>query len=214
MSRRDARRTAGAVGLLGVATAAVAQQAANANFTGSAQVAQSQVRAGTLDLDYGATNRLTVAVDNLYPGVSRYRGLILANSGNQDLASVTISASDTGTNTLFDDTDDGVTVAIDGCVASDGTTPAAFTEDASAAPDYTYTCPGGGTFGAVLAATPISQLSNTALGGKFVKTAGATNWLRFTFTIPTTSSNASAVQGSAASITFTFAGTQRAGAVK
>jgi hypothetical protein len=221
MSRRDTRRAAGAVGMLGVVTAAVAQQAADANFGPSTQtVNQTQQRAGTIAMSLAAAgtgNRLTVAVDKLYPGAAQYRVANVSITGNQDLATATLQVTGASA-AVGTDATNGATVLIEACMTGDGITPTAWSESGSS-PDYTYTCASGlqqaVTIAGSSAAYPIANLATArALSGKFYKTAGFVNYLRFTFSIPTTSTDASNVEGSGTSITFSFNGTQRAGAVK
>jgi hypothetical protein len=125
------------------------------------------------------------------------RAVNLQNTGDQDLASITLTTT-AGTTSLLDtDATNGLQMVIDKCSQ-------AWTESGSA-PAYTYTC--GGSTSTVLASRAVIG-SNLALSTLDALTAGATDFLRVTLTFPSTAGNT--FQGLTSAITYTFNATQRA----
>lgn len=230
-NKRDARRTAGALGLLGVTSTLVAQHAADANFGGTQrQVSQSALTAGDLYLTYndGTTScgvspganpkcRLTLAVNNLYPGYIQYRTVAITNAGSVAFSTLKLAITSNSSGAIWTDSTNGAQVAVDVCTGNDGTTPTSWVESGSS-PDYSYACASTNSQ-KVLSATSIGSLTaGTALSGsRMAYAAGSTNYYRIAIYIPSgstdpaTAGGTPAVQGSSASLTFTFSGTQRAG---
>jgi spore coat-associated protein N len=171
-----------------------------ATFTGSAAASHS-VTTGTVSIDLGATgastNRLNVNATAVAPGDTIERSFDLTNSGSLNLASVTLTTSATVSSLLNTDTTDGLQMTIDRCSN-------AWTESGSS-PAFTYSC-SGATSIAVASRAVIG--SNMALSNLTVTTAGATDHLRLTLSLPTTAGNT--FQGLTSTIAYTFTGTQRA----
>jgi spore coat-associated protein N len=182
------------------AAAAIAGLGTYATFTSSTSASQS-VSTGTVTVALGATgastNRLTVGASNIAAGDTIQRSVDLINQGSLNLASVTLTTTATTSSLLNTDTSNGLQMAIDKCSA-------AWTE-AGSAPAYTYTC--SGTTTTVLASVPVVG-ANLALSNLSALTAGATDHLRVTLTLPSTAGNS--LQNQSSVIQYTFTGTQRA----
>lgn len=186
------------VGLIGV-TAAVVGGLAFATFTSTTSVTQN-VSSGNVAFaaltPSGTGQRLSVAATDIAPGDTIQRAVTLTNTGtiNMDTSAVRLTTSAT-TSSLLDTGANGLTMTIDKCSV-------AWTESAF---PYTYTC--GGTTTSVLASSPVI-VANAALAN--VNTAPSTpNYLRVTLTLPTAADNT--YQNQSSVISYTFAGTQRAG---
>ena len=170
-----------------------------ASFTSSTSVSNTPAT-GTVTIALGATgastNRLNLGATDLAPGDTMQRSFDLTNSGTIDLASVTLTTTASPSSLLDTDTDNGLQITIDRCSV-------AWTESGSS-PAYTYTC--GGATSVVLASRPVIG-SSIALSNLTATTAGATDHLRITITLPGTAGNT--FQNLTSSITYAFTGTQR-----
>lgn len=185
-------------GVLGAA-ASIAGLGTFATFTSTTSASQT-VGSGTVTIALGATgaatNRLTVAASNIVPGDTMQRGFNLANSGNDDLASITLTTTATTSSALDTDATNGLQMAIDRCSV-------AWTE-AGTTPAFTYTC--SGTTSAVLASRAVIGAS-IALSNLTTTTAGTTDYLRLTLTFPSAAGNT--LQTLSSTIQYSFTGTQR-----
>lgn len=170
-----------------------------ASFTSTTSVSNT-VSTGTVTVALGATgaatNRLNLSATDVAPGDTMQRSVDLTNSGSVDLASITMTTSASPSSLLDTDTTNGLQVAIDSCSV-------AWTE-AGVSPAFTYTC--GGSTSSVLASRAIIG-SGIALSNLSSLTAGSTDHLRVTMTLPGTAGNT--FQNITSSITFSFTGTQR-----
>ena len=200
LTSRDRLALSIALILVAVALAGVGAFAA---FTSSASVSQS-ITSGTVTIALGATgtadNRLNIAATGVVPGDTIQRAVNVSNTGNQDFASITLTTAASTSSLLDTDATDGLQMVIERCSV-------AWTEGGSA-PAYTYTC--SGTTSTVLASRAVigSGLSLSNLG----LTAGTTNHLRVTLTLPSTAGNT--LQGLTSVIAYTFTGSQRAATSK
>jgi len=198
------RRRSGRKLLLSVAAVAAAASIAGlatfATFTSSVSQSQS-ISTGTVTISLGATgastNRLNVGATAVAPGDTIQRSVDLINSGSLNLASVNLTTAATTSSALDTDATNGLQMVIDKCSV-------AWTE-AGVAPAYTYTC--SGTTSTVLASAPVIG-SNLTLSNLSVLTAGSTDHLRITLTLPATAGNS--FQNLTSVIQYTFTGTQRA----
>lgn len=185
--------------VLGV-TASIAGLATYATFTSSTSASES-VSTGTVTIALGATgsstNRLNVAATNVAAGDTIQRSVDLIDSGSIDLSAITLTSAATTSSPLDTDTTNGLQLVIDKCSN-------AWTE-AGTAPAYTYTC--SGTTSTVLASRPVVG-SNLTLSNLSALTAGVTDHLRFTLTLPSAAPNS--MQNLSSVIQYTFTGTQRA----
>ena len=193
-----ARKILMSVGILG-ATASIAGLGTFASFTSSTTASQT-VASGTVTIALGAAgaaNRLTVNASAIVPGDTMQRSFNVANSGSQDLASVTLTTSATTSSALDTDVTDGLQMVIERCSVAwteSGTTPA-----------FTYTC--GGTSSTVIASRAVIG-STIAMSNLTVTTAGNTDYLRLTLTLPSTAGNT--LQTLTSTVLYSFTGTQRA----
>jgi predicted ribosomally synthesized peptide with SipW-like signal peptide len=169
-------------------------------FTSSTS-ASNTVASGVVNIALGATgttNRLSVAASGLVPGDTVQRVATLANAtGNQALSAITLTTAASPTSLLDSSTTMGLQLVVDACSVP-------WTE-AGTAPAYTYTCTGGTTT-TVLASRPVIG-SNLALSNLTSVTAGHTDNLRVTLTLPATADNT--LQNQSSTIAFNFTGTQR-----
>jgi spore coat-associated protein N len=181
------------------AAASIAGLATFGTFTSSTSASQP-VASGTVTINLGATgastNRLNVGATNIAAGDTIQRSVDLINSGTLDLSSVTLTTVATTSSLLDTNTSQGLQMAIDRCSAP-------WTEGGSA-PAYTYTC--SGTTSTVLASTPVVG-ANMTLNNLSALTAGNTDHLRVTLTLPAAAPNT--LQGQSSVIQYTFTGTQR-----
>jgi spore coat-associated protein N len=181
------------------AAAAVASLGTFASFTSSTSASQS-VSSGTVTVALGATgastNRLTVSATGIAPGDTIQRSVDLSNTGTIDFGSVTLTTTASPTSLLDTDATNGLQMVIDKCST-------AWTE-AGTAPAYTYTC--GGTTSTVLASRAVIG-SSLALSNLSSITAGSSDKLRVTLTLPSAAGNT--FQNLSSTISYTFTATQR-----
>jgi spore coat-associated protein N len=189
--------TLGAVGT----AASMAGLGSFATFTSSTNASQS-VGSGTVVIGLGATgaatNRLTVAASGLVPGDTMQRSVDLSNTGNQNLASLTLTTTATPSTLLTTDATNGLQIVVDRCSTT-------WTE-AGSSPAFTYTC--GGSLTTIVTTRAVIG-ANMTLAGLSALTAAGTDHLRVTLTFPTTADNT--FQGLSTTITYAFTATQRAG---
>jgi spore coat-associated protein N len=170
-----------------------------ATFTSTASVSQS-VTSGTVTIGLGGTgtadNRLDVAATGVVPGDTIQRAVKVSNTGNQDFASISLTTTATTSSLLDTDATNGLQMVIERCSV-------AWTESGSA-PAYTYSCSG-------TTSTVVSSRAIIGTGVTFANvalTAGSTNHLRVTVSLPSTAGNS--LQGLTSVISYAFTGTQRA----
>lgn len=163
--------------VVGVA-ASVAGLGTFATFTSSTSASQG-VASGTVSIALGAAgpdNRLTVGASGLVPGDSLQRAVKLTNGGSESLAAVTLTTSASPSSALDADAANGLQLQIDRCSV-------AWTESG---PPYTYGCSGSSS--TVLASRPVIG-SNLALSSLGSLTAGASDYLRVTLSLPSSAPN-------------------------
>ena len=181
------------IAVLGAA-AAIAGLGTFATFTSSTSTSHT-IASGTLSLTSGPVNRLGTGASLIAAGDSMQRAIDLNYAGSVDMGSATLTTSASPSSTLDTDTTDGLQLAIDKCSV-------AWTESG---PPYTYIC--GGSTSTVLASQALIG-SNVALSN-LTLTAGTTDHLRVTVTLPSTAGNA--FQNLSSTVGYTFTGVQRAG---
>ena len=185
------------VAVLGAA-ASIAGLGTYATFTSTTSQSHA-ISSGTVTIALGttgaSTNRLNIGASGLAPGDTIQRSVDLINSGSLDLASVTLTTTAAPSSLLDTDATNGLQMVIDKCSV-------AWTESG---PPYTYTC--GGTTSSVVASRAVigSAMALSSLG---VTTAGATDHLRVTLTLPSGAGNT--LQNQSSTISYAFTGTQRA----
>ncbi len=177
------------------AVAAVAGIGTYATFTSSTSVDQT-IASGTLSLTAGPVNRLGTGASLIAAGDTMQRAIDLNYAGSIAFGSVTLTTSASPSSGLDTNASDGLQIAIDRCSV-------AWTESS---PPYTYTC-GGGSTSTVLASRALIgssiALSNLTLS------AGSTDHLRVTVTLPSSAGNA--LQNQSSTVSYVFTGVQRAG---
>jgi predicted ribosomally synthesized peptide with SipW-like signal peptide len=176
------------------AAAAIAGLGTYATFTSSTSASHT-IATGTLSLTSGPTNRLGTGATLVAAGDSMQRAIDLNYAGSISFGSATLTTNATTSSALDTDTTDGLHLAIDKCSV-------AWTESG---PPYTYTC--SGTTSSVLASSPVIG-SNLALSN-LTLTAGSTDHLRVTVTLPGTAGNS--FENLSSTVDYTFTGVQRAG---
>jgi spore coat-associated protein N len=196
-ARSTAQKLLATVAVLGAA-ASIAGLGTYATWTSTTSQSQS-ISSGTVTIALGATgaatNRLNIGASALAPGDTVQRSVDLTNSGSLDLASVTLTTTAPTSSLLDTDATNGLQMVIDKCSQ-------AWTE---AGPPYTYTC--GGSTSTVLASRAVIG-SNLSLSNLGATTAGATDHLRVTLTLPGGADNS--FQNKSSTISYAFTGTQRA----
>jgi len=184
--------------VLGV-TAGITQTGTYAAFTSTANVAQASISSGLVTLAVpgaGTSNRLTLGASNIVPGDTLQRAVDLNDTGNTNLASITLTVTATSSSLLDTDTTNGLQLVVDKCSVP-------WTESGSS-PAYTYTC--SGATSSVLASRAVIG-ATLALSNLTATTAGATDHLRVTLTFPSGAGNS--LQNQTSAITFAFIGSQR-----
>jgi spore coat-associated protein N len=202
-ARSTAQKLLATVAVLGAA-ASIAGLGTYATWTSTTSQNQS-ISSGTVTIALGATgaatNRLNIGASALAPGDTIQRSVDLTNSGTIDLASVTLTTTAPTSSLLDTDATNGLQMLVDKCSQ-------AWTEGGTA-PAYTYTC--GGTTSSVVASRAVIG-SNLSLSNLGVTTAGATDHLRVTLTLPSGAPNT--LQNQSSTISYAFTGTQRAATSK
>ena len=177
------------------AAGAIAGLGTYATFTSSTTPVTQTIASGTLSLTTGSLNRLGTGASPIAAGDTMQRAIDLNYAGSIAFGSVTLTTSASPSSALDTDTTDGLHVAIDRCSV-------AWTESG---PPYTYSC--GDSTSTVLASQPLIgsgiALSNLTLS------AGATDHLRVTVTLPSSAGNS--LQNKSSTISYVFTGVQRAG---
>lgn len=194
--RPRARKLLATAAILG-ATASVAGLGTFATFTSSTSASHT-ISSGTVTIALGATgastNRLNIDATAIAPGDTIQRSVDLINQGTLNLASVALTTQATTSSVLDTDATYGLQMVIDKCSV-------AWTESG---PPYTYTC--GGSTSTVLSTRAVIQ-SSVALSNLSSLTAGTTDHLRVTLTLPGTAGNS--FQNKSSTLQYTFTATQR-----
>ena len=198
-SSPTARKVVGSLGVIGAA-AAVAGMGTFGTFTDSSTPIAATVASGTLSIDVTQTGfSVPVTTSNFVPGDSLTRAVNLVNDGSSALGSVTLGTSATVGSSLTTDTVNGLQLAVKSCSV-------AWTQGGTAqAP--TYTCSGTER---LLGSGPV--VTTLTLSNAASLVAGATDYLTFAVTLPTSADNT--FQGKSASLSLTFTGTQRTGSAR
>jgi hypothetical protein len=189
---RTARKVLGSLGVIGAA-AAVAGMGTFGSFTDSTTPLNASVSSGTLDLNLtGPNNTATAAISatGFVPGDSVNRQIDLRNDGNLDMAAIGMSVKATASSILDTDTVNGLKLTVQSC---------------SALWSATNTC--SGTTSVVVA--PTAAVGDFTPNYLTSLTAGKSDHLLLTLTLPTTADNS--FQNKSSALTVTFTGTQKTG---
>lgn len=206
MKSKTSKRLLGTFAVIG-ATAAIAGLGTFATFT-STTSASHTISSGTVSIALGATgastNRLTVGASNVVPGDTIQRSVDLINNGgasSDTLSAITLTTTASPSSLLDTEATNGLQMVIEKCSVP-------WTE-AGTAPAYTYTC--SGTTSTVLASRAVIG-ANLPLSNLSSLSAGSTDHLRVTLTLPSAAPNT--MQGLTSTISYAFTGTQRASTSK
>jgi spore coat-associated protein N len=186
------------------AAAGIAGLGTFGSFSSTTSASQS-VGAGRVVITLGATgaatNRLTVDAVGIVPGDTMQRSFDLVNSGDQALASISLTTTAATSSLLDQDATNGLQMTIDRCSVP-------WTES-GATPAFTYSC--SGTVANALPTRPV--ITTTApLAGMAALSPGGTDHYRLTLTFPTSAPNS--MQGLTSVIQYSLTGTQRAGGAR
>jgi predicted ribosomally synthesized peptide with SipW-like signal peptide len=194
-----ARKVVGSLGVIGAA-AAVAGMGTFGSFTDSTTPVNTTIQSGTLNIDLAQPGfAVPVTTAGFVPGDSLTRSVNLANTGNVALGSVSLGTTVASPSVLTTDVVNGLQLAVKACSVpwtQGGTATAA-----------TYTCSGTER---VLGSGP--AVSSMALSSPASLAAGATDYLTFTVSLPSSAGNT--FQGQSAALSLTFTGTQRTGTAR
>jgi hypothetical protein len=198
-SSSTARKVVGSLGVIGAA-AAVAGLGTFGTFTDSSTPVATTIQSGTLSIDVTQQGfTVPVTTSNFVPGDSLTRAVNLVNDGSSALGSVSLASTVATPSVLTTDAINGLQLAVKACSV-------AWTQGGTAqAP--TYTCSGTER---VLGSGP--AVTNMVLSNPASLTAGATDYLTFAISLPTSADNT--FQGKSAALSLTFTGTQRTGSVR
>lgn len=180
-------------------TASLVGLAAFATFTSTTNVDQTPASGTVSFVDVspnGAGQRLSVGASDIAAGDTMQRAVTLTNNGTINMVGTTVIMTVTAPASSTLDTPasaDTLKVTVDKCTQ-------AWTESG---PPYTYTC--GGTLTNVVASANAVAAHSI---GTLTLTAGTSNYLRVTLTLPSTAPNA--MQAKSSTLNYSFAGTQRA----
>jgi spore coat-associated protein N len=154
----------------------------------------------------GTANRLTIGASGLVAGDTIQRRVQLTNpSGNQALASITLTTTASPSSLLDTDATNGLHFKIEKCAGTVGW-------NESASTPYTYTCDQSaagdnlGSRSSVLARTSIIG-SGLTLSGLSALSANSTDDMVVTVDLPSTAGNT--FQTLSSTVTYTFNATQR-----
>jgi predicted ribosomally synthesized peptide with SipW-like signal peptide len=195
----NSRRILATLGVLG-AIGALTTFGTYSLFTDSVVAGPQTIASGTVDIALGTAqpNRLTVGATNVAPGDTIQRAVDITNTaGGLDFASVSLTTAATTSSLLDTDATNGLQMVVDKCSAAWSETPVGA--------GFTYTC--SGTTSSVIASRQVIG-STLPLGALASLTAGNTDHLRVTLTLPATANNT--FQGKSSTIQYTFDATQRA----
>jgi hypothetical protein len=194
-----ARKVVGSLGVLGAA-AAVAGMGTFGTFTDSSTPIAATIASGTLSIDVTQQGyTVPVTTSSFVPGDSMTRAINLVNDGSSPLGSVILNSSVATPSVLTSDPTNGLQLLVKKCSV-------AWTQGGSASAP-TYTCSGTET---VVGSGP--AVSNMTVPAANALTAGGTDYLTLSLSLPASADNT--FQGKSASLSLTFTGTQRTGTAR
>jgi hypothetical protein len=198
-ARSRAAKVVGSLGIIGTA-AAVAGIGTFGGFTDSTTPVSTNVSTGTLSIDLTQPSvAIPASTAGFVPGDSLTRAVNLVNDGTLGLGSVTLSTAATSGSILTTDTVNGLQMAVKSCAV-------AWTQGGTAS-NPTYTCSSGER---LMGSGPV--VGNMVLPTPNSLAAGATDYLTFSISLPTTADNT--FQGKSAALSLTFTATQKTGTAR
>lgn len=174
------------------AAAGVAGMGTYGGFTTSTS-ASATVDSATVTLTGADSGTLNVQASQVIPGDTVQRTLSLVNGGTLDLTAISLTTTSSSPNILTSDAGNGLQVGIDKC-------PVAWT--GTGAGPYTCNSAGSPVQGTAVLAKRAVIGANIPLSGLTSTTAGKSDFLRVTLTLPATAGND--FQGKNSSVNFAF----------
>jgi predicted ribosomally synthesized peptide with SipW-like signal peptide len=188
-----ARKVIGSLGVVGAA-AAVAGMGTFGSFTDSTTPVATTIQSGTLSIDLTQVATTAFTANGLVPGDTVTRTYNLKNDGQTDLGAVTLASTATASSILTSDTTNGLQLSVRSCGV-------AWTQGGTAAAP-TFTCSSGER--TMLSGPAVNSAPLTTPASL---TAGASDYLAITFTLPASADNT--FQNKTAGLSLTFSGVQR-----
>ena len=194
-----ARKVVGSLGVIGAA-AAVAGMGTFGSFTDSTTPVATTIQSGTLSIDVSQQGfGVPVTTTGFVPGDSMTRAVNLVNDGSSALGTVNFASTATAGSILTTDTVNGLQLSLKSCSVP-------WTQGGSASAP-TYACSGTTQ---TLVNGPAA--TSAALANPASLTAGNTDYLVFSISLPTSADNT--FQGKTASLSLSFTGVQRSGTAR
>lgn len=199
VSSSTARKVIGSLGVIGAA-AAVAGLGTFGSFTDSSAPVLTTISSGTVKINAAQpVGAVAMNASGLVPGDTVTRAINVANTGSTDFGSVTLQSTVGTPSVLTTDAVNGLQLTVKSCAV-------AWTQGGTAqAP--TYTCSSGERSLATSRA-----VNNVALTNPYALTAGKTDHLAVSFTLPTAADNT--FQGKSADLSLVFTAQQRTAGVR
>jgi hypothetical protein len=195
-----ARKVVGSLGVVGAA-AAVAGMGTFGTFTDSSTPVATTIQSGTLSIDVTQQGvSVPVTTTGFVPGDSLTRAVNLVNDGSTNLGSVTLASTAAAPQSILTtNVTNGLQLAVKACSV-------AWTQGGTATAP-TYTCSGTER---LVASGP--AVGNMVVSNPASLTAGATDYLTFSVSLPDSADNT--FQNKSAALSLTFTGTQRTGSAR
>ena len=195
----NARKVVGSLAIIGTA-AAVAGMGTFGSFTDSTTPVDTTIASGTLSINVNQTGyAVPVTTAGFVPGDSMTRAINLVNDGSAPLGSINFSSAATAGSILTTDTVNGLQLSLKSCSV-------AWTQGGNASAP-TYACSGTTQ---TLVNGPV--VNNATLANPASLTAGGTDNLLFSVSLPAAADNT--FQGKTATLSLTFTGVQRSGTAR
>jgi hypothetical protein len=170
------------------------------SFTASTTPASTTVNSGTLSINLSQQGyAIPATTSNFVPGDSMTRAVNLVNNGGSPFGSVALGVTAAAPSLLTTDVTNGLQLTVKSCSV-------AWTQSGPATAPV-YTC--SGTTNTV-GVGPV--IGNTALSGVNSLSAGGTDYLTFSISLPAAADNT--FQGKSAALTLTFTGVQATGSAR
>ncbi|WP_304505483.1 TasA family protein, partial [Blastococcus sp. LR1] len=186
-----ARKVVGSLGVIGAA-AAVAGIGTFGTFTDSTTPVNTTLDTGTLSITATQQGTLPLTISNLVPGDTVTRAVTVKNDGNLPFGSLTLGTTVAAPSVLTTDAVNGLQLAVKSCAV-------AWVQSGNG-----FTCSSGEK---TLGSGPVA--GNINLAGAASLNAGATDFVAYTVSLPTTADNT--FQGKSAALSLVFTGTQKTG---
>jgi hypothetical protein len=199
-SRNDtAKKVLGSLGIIGAA-AAVAGMGTFGSFTASTTPASTTVNSGTLSINLSQQGyAIPASTSNFLPGDSMTRAVNLVNNGGSPFGSVGLAVTAAAPSLLTTDTTNGLQLTVKSCSV-------AWTQSGPATAPV-YTCSGTTS---TVGSGPVVGIQS--LSGVNSLSAGGTDYLTFSISLPASADNT--FQGKSAALTLTFTGVQATGSAR